>query len=145
MEPKKTPPLTLAPEAAPEPEAALAIERGLSAHAETLGFKGDWTPKWILARDQSREVKGGVRYLIVFDWLFVQWLWVAEEHRRSGVGSKLIAAAEADGRAKSCRGAYLDTFTFQAPAFYERHGYREFGRLENFPQGHSRIWFMKPL
>jgi len=145
MNPPKNPPLAIAPEASPKPEAVQAIEAGLTAHAEKLGLKGDWAPKWILARDPSGAVQGGVRYLIVFDWLFVHWLWVAEAYRGGGVGSKLMEQAEAAAREQGCRGVYLDTFTFQAPRFYERRGYREFGRLENFPSGQSRIWFAKRL
>jgi hypothetical protein len=57
----------------------------------------------------------------------------------------LLAGAEAAAREKGCRGAYLDTFTFQAPKFYDRHGYLEFGRLNDFPSGHARIWFWKAL
>jgi hypothetical protein len=37
----------------------------------------------------------------------------------------------------------LDTFTFKALKFYERLGYREFGRLDDFPPGHSRICLTK--
>jgi len=56
-----------------------------------------------------------------------------------------MVGAEAAARAQGCRGAYLDAFTFQAPKFYERLGYQEFGRLDDFPPGHARIWFTKAL
>jgi GNAT superfamily N-acetyltransferase len=72
-------------------------------------------------------------------------LWVAQPYRGRGVGSRLLSDAETVAREKRCRGAYLDTFTFQAPKFYEKHGYREFGRLSDFPAGQSRIWLAKPL
>ena len=59
-----------------------------------------------------------------------------------------LAAGDAAGvaRAAGNLGAvYLDTFTFQAPAFYEKHGYREFGRLDDAVHGHARIWLAKRL
>ena len=33
--------------------------------------------------------------------------------------------------------------SFQAPDFYSRHGYTEFGRIDDYPPGHARHWFMK--
>ena len=83
--------------------------------------------------------------MTAFEWLFVNWLWVAEAYRGTGIGSRLLLGAEEAARDQHCRDAYLDTFTFQAPKFYERHGYREFGRLDDFPPGHSRIFFTKRL
>ncbi len=75
----------------------------------------------------------------------MHWLWVAEPYRKRGTGSALLSKAEMAARERGCRGVYLDTFTFQAPDFYARNGYSEFGRLDDFPKGYSRIWFAKRL
>ena len=40
---------------------------------------------------------------------------------------------------------YLYTFSFQAPGFYRKLGYREFGKLNDFPKGQSRYWLNKAL
>ena len=57
-----------------------------------------------------------------------------------------MAAAELEGRELGCHGAWLDTSSMDARQFYLRHGYEDFGTLENrkgqFPAGHMR-WFMK--
>ena len=140
-----TPQLTLAAERPPDEAAIRAIEAGLNAHSAGLGLKTDWSPLWIIGRDADGAVQAGIRFVLAFDWLFVNWLWVADPYRKHGIGSQLMAAAEAAARDQGCRAAYLDTFTFQAPKFYERLGYREFGRLNDFPPGHARIWFTKPL
>jgi GNAT superfamily N-acetyltransferase len=142
---RTAPPLTLASEAAPDEMTIRAIADGLDSYNAKFASNADWTPRWIVARDAGGAVQGGVRFVLSFDWLFVQWLWVAETYRGQGVGSKLLAGAEASAREQACRGAYLDTFSFQAPKFYLRHGYREFGRLDGYPSGHSRIWFSKAL
>ena len=57
----------------------------------------------------------------------------------------VFAAAEEIARARGCIGIRLDTMSFQAPAFYRRLGYSEFGRIEDYPPGHTRLWFMKRL
>ena len=108
-------------------------------------MRTDWSPRWIIGRDEDEVVQAGIRFVLAFEWLFVNWLWVADSYREHGVGSQPMAGAEAAARAQGCRAAYLDTFTFQAPKFYEQLGYREFGRLNDFPPGHARIWFSKAL
>ena len=54
--------------------------------------------------------------------------------RHGGLGSALIERAEALARAKDCVGMWLDTYTYQAPDFYPRHGFEEFGRIKDFRQ-----------
>lgn len=78
-------------------------------------------------------------------WLRIGTLWVDARLRGQGYGRQLMAAAEAEGRQRGCHSAYLDTFSFQAPAFYERCGYEVFGTLEAFPGGHTRFFMRKSL
>ena len=138
-------PLRLVPEAEPDAATARTIEAGLDAYNDSIAPGGDWNSLWIIGRDEAGSPRAGLRGVTAYDWLFVIWLWVAEEHRRQGVGSRLLSDAETIARERGCGGCYLDTFSFQAPAFYERCGYREFGRLNDFPRGHSRIWLFKRL
>jgi len=72
-------------------------------------------------------------------------LWVSDNHRGQGHGSALIRTAENEARSRGVRNVYLDTFSFQAPAFYAKLGYREYARLEEFPAGHCRYWMTKAL
>jgi GNAT superfamily N-acetyltransferase len=136
-------PLTLALEASPEDATIRAIEAGLDAYNALQVGPADWSPHWVVGRDEVGAVQAGMQYVIAYEWLFVRWLWVAEAYRKQGIGSHLIECAEAAANQAACRGLYLDTFTFQAPKFYERHGFREFGRIDGFPHGHSRIWLAK--
>ena len=39
----------------------------------------------------------------------------------------------------------LYTISFQAPEFYERHGYRRFGTIDGQPPGTSRVFLTKRL
>lgn len=59
--------------------------------------------------------------------------WVREDARGSGLGGRLLAAFEAEARARRCRHVFVTSFTFQAPGFYERHGYVELFRWEGVP------------
>ena len=139
------PPLQLTQETAPDEATARAISAGLEAYNNSIVPGGKWEPLWIVGRDDAGSVQAGLRGVTEFDWLFVVWLWVGEGYRRQGVGSRLLSEAEAIARERQCSYCYLDTFSFQAPEFYKRRGYQEFGRLEAFPPGHARIWLSKTL
>jgi GNAT superfamily N-acetyltransferase len=102
-------------------------------------------PLWLFARDTAGKVQGGVRGQTYWSWCSIDVLTVAEPYRRQGIGSRLLAKAEEIARARGCVGIRLDTASFQAPDFYARHGYVEFGRIDDYPSGHTRIWLMKRL
>jgi ribosomal protein S18 acetylase RimI-like enzyme len=105
----------------------------------------DHRPLWLFARDPQGKVQGGLRGKTYWSWCTIDVLSVAEPYRRQGIGSRLLLKAEEIARARGCVGARLDTTSFQAPDFYRRHGYVEFGRIEGYPPGHTRIWLMKTL
>jgi hypothetical protein len=39
----------------------------------------------------------------------------------------------------------VNTYSFQAPRFYEKQGYRRFGRISGSPKGESRYFYVKRL
>jgi GNAT superfamily N-acetyltransferase len=129
----------------PEMEAVNAIQRGLHAFNQEMGGPYDREPITVLARDAAGEVQGGLLGLTYWHWLFIDWLWLARSQRGQGIGSELLRRAEAIARTRGCTDAYTDTFSFQAPGFWSRNGYAEFGRLDEMPRGHARQWFRKRL
>jgi ribosomal protein S18 acetylase RimI-like enzyme len=78
-------------------------------------------------------------------WVFVELLAVAEEGRGRGIGGQLMARVEEEARLRRMDGIWLDTFSFQAPEFYRRLGYREFGRIDDYPENEARLFFAKRL
>ena len=94
---------------------------------------------------QHGHVLGGAYGDTHYGWLYLRSLWVHEQVRGEGWGSRLIELFEAEGIARGCRGAWVDTYGFQAPVFYERVGYQEFGRLKEFPPGSTRHFLWKSL
>lgn len=64
-------------------------------------------------------------------------VWVREDARAAGWGAQLLHAAEAEARNRGCEQVVVSSFTFQAPGFYERHGYFETGRTEGIPRAGS--------
>jgi ribosomal protein S18 acetylase RimI-like enzyme len=113
-------------------------------NAEQVG-PANHMPLWLFARDPTGKVQAGLRGQTYWSWCTIDVLTVAEPYRRQGIGSRLLAKAEEIARSRSCVGIRLDTTSFQAPEFYRRRGYTEFGRIEDYPPGHARLWFMKKL
>lgn len=105
-------------------------------HGENLCF---------VLRGPDEEIVGGVIGATYWDWLYINLMWVKEELRGCGYGSQLLKLAEEKGFQRGARHAHLDTFSFQAPGFYEKHGYRVFGELADFPAGHRRFFMVKEL
>ena len=79
------------------------------------------------------------------NWLSVKFLWVSEELRGQHIGSEILKQAEKTARERGCKYAFLDTFRFQAPLFYKKHGYKEVFALENYPITGKRHYFTKNL
>lgn len=79
------------------------------------------------------------------NWLSIKFLWVSEELRGHKIGSNILKQAEKVAKERGCKYSFLDTFSFQAPEFYKKHGYKEVFRLENYPVTGKRYYFTKQL
>lgn len=90
-------------------------------------------------------IKGGLVGLTHGSWLMVEYLWVSEEIRKCGIGSELLLAAEEEAKNRGCKYVFLNTFSFQAPDFYKKHGYKEVFALENYPINGKRHYLIKNL
>lgn len=104
-----------------------------------------YTPLFILLRDSEKKVVGGLEGFIGLGWFYIGTLWIAEELRSYGYGKALLLTAEQEAVNHGCLHAYLFTYSFQAPGFYQHLGYEVFGELENFPLGHRRFFLKKSL
>jgi len=98
-----------------------------------------------LVLERGGEVLGGLIGATNWDWLHIEILSVDERLRGGGWGRRLVEAAEAVARKRGCVGAWVDTFSFQSPGFYERIGYAVFGELPSYPGAERRIFLRKML
>lgn len=105
----------------------------------------DYRPLSVVVRNDAGEIIGGLTGKTFWNYLFVIILWVDEKHRGSGIGSKILTAAEQEAASRGCGYVQLDTYSFQALPFYQRLGYEEYGRLDGFTGGHERYYLRKVL
>jgi GNAT superfamily N-acetyltransferase len=93
----------------------------------------------------DQEIVGGVLGEMYWGWLHVDLLWVQDDLRNQGYGQQLLKSVEDEANERGAKHAYLDTFSFQAPDFYKKHGYTVLGTLQDFPPGHQRYYLTKEL
>ncbi len=96
-------------------------------------------------RDDKGRLQGGLILQSYWKESHVELLWLSTRARRAGYGSQLIQEAERRARRRGSRLIHLNTYSFQAPGFYEKLGYQRFGGMAGSPEGASRHFFVKRL
>ena len=99
----------------------------------------------IVMKDQHGAIVGGIFGDAFLGCFTIYALWLADEFRNQGHGTKLMHLVEQHARKEGCRTITLDTFDFQAPKFYQKLGFQEFGRVQYFPNGPSKVYLSKTL
>lgn len=127
------------------PRAEAVVTRGLADFNREKFGRVDSQTLDILVRDKRGEIVGGLLGHSSLGMFFLDLFYLPESLRGGGLGSRLIAEAEAEARRRSCTAALVYTVTFQAPGFYEKHGYRRFGEIACPPDGATRIFLTKTL
>ena len=129
----------------PPPDVIKAIADGISRHNRSESvLREDFA---IVKQSKADHLVGGVTASVSFAVLFINNIWVEKAERLRGIGRQLMTAAEDEARKRYAKTACVDTLSTQAPEFYERLGYVEFGRVEGEVEGRrlDRIWFRKSL
>lgn len=98
----------------------------------------------VIMRDAGGRIAAGLDGIGYGGWLFVHNLWVADPLRRRGVGRALMTRAESEALRRGCHSVWLDTFSFQAPGFYQKLGYEIFATLDCPPE-HKHYFMRKRL
>ena len=102
-------------------------------------------PLNIYLEDEEGNLVAGIVAETFGNWLEIEYLYVSENLRRQGIGSKILKMAENELRNSGCKYSFVDTFNFQAPKFYEKHGYKEVFALKNYPYIGERYYYTKEL
>ncbi len=123
---------------------AFLEERLYEFNTEATGIR-DGEGLGVFARGDDGELLAGVAGHTWGETCEIRQLWVGDPHRRQGLGSRLMRAAEAEAQRRGCRQLLLSTHSFQAPGFYAKLGYTQVCELEDYPRGHSQIFLRKVL
>jgi len=99
----------------------------------------------ICARGTRGEMIGGIYGDAFLGCMEIDRVWIAEQHRRGGLGTRLLAMMEDEAAKIGCTILYLSTLSFQAPLFYEKVGFERFGTLKLDDRGTEKILYSKVI
>ena len=102
-------------------------------------------PLNLYVEDDSGEVMAGLVAETFGNWLEIEYLFVKEDLRGQGIGSQLLQQAESEAKKRNCRYVFVNTYQFQAPAFYQKRGYKEVFTLKDYPYTGQRHYYQKDL
>lgn len=128
-----------------EEESELIVDKIVEYNLSKVPIIQESSFIWInrVIADTYGDIIAGINSkMYCWNCLYIDVLWVKEEHRKKGLGSKILNEIEKVAKDKGCYLIHLDTFDFQAKDFYLKHGYDIFGILDECPQKHKR-YFMK--
>lgn len=123
------------------------IRDALVAHTKkTLGHS-DFLEKQfaVLLYDESHNMQGGIIARFDTESAYIDLLWVEENLRNQGYGTKLLNTAENEACKLGCRYSTVDTYSFQAEEFYLKNGYQHLGEIKNYYLHYSKIFLRKKL
>ena len=129
----------------PTPEEQYRIIDPLIAYNEAQVGPRNKKDFAFFVKSESGDFVGGLLGFTHFNHFFVSALYVDQGFRKEGIGRELMGRAEALALEQGCDAIYLDTFDYHAPAFYEKLGFKVFGKLEDYPPSHQRFYLVKQI
>ena len=102
-------------------------------------------PLNLYVEDEKGNLLAGLVAETFGNCLEIEYLFVKEELRGQGIGSKLLQQAESEAKKRNCRFSFVNTYQFQAPDFYLSHGYKEVFALQDYPYTGQRYYYQKDL
>jgi len=126
-------------------EVSHELWRGLMRHNRGKAGPARYTRTVLSARDKAGMIVGGLILESYWRESYVELLWVSPRMRGHDIGTRLVAEAERRARRRGSVLMHLNTFSFQAPRFYEKLGFRRFGRMSGSPKGESRYFYFKRI
>ena len=102
-------------------------------------------PLNLYVEDDSGQLMAGLVAETFGNWLEIEYLFVKEDLRGQGFGSQLLQQAESEAKKRNCRFAFVNTYQFQAPAFYQKYGYKKVFTMKDYPYTGQRHYYQKEL
>lgn len=131
---------------APDAADSAVVQEGLRAYNTATAGRDDYRPLAVFVTDpETGEVVGGLFGGSYLGQVRVDRFFLPEELRRGGLGSRLLAMAEEEGRRRGCTRISLNTLEIQARSFYEKQGYETAATLDCDPPGITRYLMSKRL
>ena len=120
------------------------ISDGLARFNEEQAGYRDWRPLAALVKDPvTFETIGGMYGRTSYGLLVIDLVYLTPSHRGQELGTRLLEMMETEAMTRGCLAGFLLTITFQAPGFYAKRGWTEFGSISSGPPSTARVFFRK--
>lgn len=96
-------------------------------------------------RNEQQEVIAGLSGWTWAHACEIRILWVHATWRGQGYGRKLLESAEQEAILRGCKVILIASYSFEAPAFYQKCGYEIAYQLNDFPPGYQQYYLIKRL
>ena len=127
------------------PDEIDAIEDNLYDHNSRATGRDDGKGLGFVIKDESGRTVG---IAAGYTWAGVSELkqmWVDEAHRGRGYARALLNAFVTEAARRGVRRIWVASYDFQAPAMYQRAGFRLMAEFEGWPEGHTNFILCKTL
>ncbi len=111
-----------------------AAMRGVSEKSASFG---------VILRDAEGRAEGGMYGHLWGGWFKVDIAFLPAHRRGHRLGARILSTLEATAVARGAHGVWMQSFSFQAPGFYQKLGYREIAQLADRPPGFSDSFLIK--
>ena len=87
---------------------------------------------------------GGMNVIVdYYNWAHIYMTWVDEKYRGKGLGSQIMDMVIQYAHENNLTGIKTETWDFQARGFYEKKGFKVYGKLENHPKGITEFYLFR--
>jgi GNAT superfamily N-acetyltransferase len=119
--------------------------RGLVGFNRSKAGALNYSRDVIAVRGRHGRLLGGLILQSYWRESYIELLWLSDRARAKGHGSALLQEAERRAKRRGSRLIHMNTYSFQAPGFYKKQGYRLFGSISGSPRGATRYFYVKRL
>ena len=128
-----------------ESQKAQEIGNLIRSYNRSIRETAESEPLNLYIEDEQGQLLAGLVAETFGNWLEIEYLFVKEDLRGQGIGSQLLQRAESEAKNRNCRYVFVNTYQFQAPAFYQKHDYQEVFTLKDYPCTGQRHYYQKDL
>lgn len=95
--------------------------------------------------EEKGEIIAGMVAESIYDTLELKFLWVKDTCRNKGYGRLLLHNMENQAAKDGIKRILLNTYSFQAPLFYEKMGYHKLFTLRPCFKDYEQYYFIKEI
>ncbi len=122
------------------------INREFTIFGKESGVNLNYEEFCFVAENDEGQILGAITGRAYYNEVHIGDLIIGKDHRKSGIGRKLVEEVEKAFSDKGYEKITLTTFGFQAPEFYKKLGYEtEFVRMDKDPKLYKYFYVKQPL